>query len=82
MDMTIHKGRRMNTSSAYLRPVLYRSNLDTATNAVASRVLFNNKKAIGVEYSNDSGSQCHAIANKEVNILSIKMIHYQFIYST
>ena len=66
MDMTIHKGRRMNTSSAYLRPVLYRANLDTATGAVASRVLFENKKAVGVEYTNDSGTQCQAMAHKEV----------------
>ncbi|CAH1779258.1 unnamed protein product [Owenia fusiformis] len=50
MDMTIHKGRRWNTSQAYLRPALSRPNLDTETKAFTTRVLFSDDKATGVEY--------------------------------
>ncbi len=54
MDMTIHKGSRWATSAGYLRPVLYRHNLDTMNKVLVNKVLFDGKKAIGVEY-NDAG---------------------------
>lgn len=50
MDMTIHKGVRWNTASAYLRPALRRKNLRTDTKAMITRVLFENNRAVGVEY--------------------------------
>ncbi|KAK2170176.1 hypothetical protein LSH36_4g21009 [Paralvinella palmiformis] len=48
-DMNIDKGKRSSTSQAYLIPVLKRSNLHTETQAVVNRVLFDGKKAVGVE---------------------------------
>jgi len=51
MDMTIYKGRRWNTSQAYLRPVLdERKNLSTEVNCLVTRVLFEGTRAVGVEY--------------------------------
>lgn len=51
MDMTIHKGIRWNTANAYLRPALKRRNLRTDTKAMIFRIVFENNKAIGVEYT-------------------------------
>lgn len=50
MDMTIHKGVRWNTANAYLRPALKRKNLRNDTKAMITRVLFENNRAVGVEY--------------------------------
>ena len=50
MDMTIHQGKRWNASSGYLRPVLYRSNLSVVSSALTTRVLFDGKRAVGLEY--------------------------------
>ena len=50
MDMTIHKGKRWNSSTGYLRPVLYRPNLSVISKALTTRILFDKKRAIGLEY--------------------------------
>ena len=50
MDMTIHKGLRWNTANAYLRPALKRQNLRTDTKAMITRIVFENNRAVGVEY--------------------------------
>jgi len=47
---TIVGGRRCSAARAYLRPALRRSNLTLHTAALATRVLFDGNKAIGVEY--------------------------------
>ena len=44
------RGRRHSTAVAFLRPIRHRRNLSVETNAVASRVLFDNRRAVGVEY--------------------------------
>jgi len=49
-QLTIHEGRRWSAASAYLRPVLDRPNLKIESNALVSRVLFDGKRAIGVEF--------------------------------
>ena len=53
MDMTVHKGRRWSTASAYLRPALARPNLVLQTNSVVTRVMFegsvHSPRAIGLE---------------------------------
>ena len=50
MDMTIHKGVRWNTANAYLRPALKRPNLRADTKAMITRIVFENNRAVGVEY--------------------------------
>lgn len=49
-QLTIKDGKRWSAASAYLRPALGRPNLTIASNAHASRVLFEGTRATGVEY--------------------------------
>jgi choline dehydrogenase len=44
------RGRRRSTAVAYLRPAGNRPNLRVETGALATRILFEGKKAVGVEY--------------------------------
>lgn len=49
-EHTIYKGRRMSTAVAYLRPAEKRRNLEVVTGAQATRILFEGRRAAGVEY--------------------------------
>ncbi|KAI3420307.1 hypothetical protein GPALN_003618 [Globodera pallida] len=49
MDMTIKDGRRWSASSAYLSNILDRPNLFTTTGITCTAVLFNQRRAIGIE---------------------------------
>lgn len=50
-DRNIRRGRRLSASRAYLHPVRReRPNLTVVTRALATRVLFEGKRAVGVEY--------------------------------
>lgn len=53
LQMTIGKGRRSSAATAYLRPALRRPNLVVAVKALVTRVLFQGRRAIGVEYVED-----------------------------
>jgi len=59
------RGRRASTAAAYLRPALGRPNLTVLSNAQATRVTFENRRATGIEYRGPSGI-AHARARKEV----------------
>ncbi|MEL7274406.1 MAG: choline dehydrogenase [Pseudomonadota bacterium] len=48
MEQTVHKGRRWSAANAYLKPALKRENL-RMMKCFASRILFEGKKAVGVE---------------------------------
>ncbi|HUY84086.1 MAG TPA: choline dehydrogenase [Steroidobacteraceae bacterium] len=50
MDMTVANGRRASASNAYLRPAMKRPNLTVLTHAMATRILFDGRRAIGVEF--------------------------------
>jgi choline dehydrogenase len=50
MDMTVAGGRRCSASNAYLRPALRRPNLTVLTHALATRILFEGRRATGLEY--------------------------------
>ncbi len=50
LDSTISEGRRYSTAYCYLRPALSRPNLKVITHALASRVLMQGGRAVGVEY--------------------------------
>ena len=45
-----HKGLRKSTAVAYLHPAMRRANLRVITKALAARIVFEGRKAIGVEY--------------------------------
>ena len=49
-DRNVHRGRRLSASRAYLHPVMDRPNLEVRTRVLVSRVIFEGKRAIGVEY--------------------------------
>ena len=49
MDATIYNGRRWSAATAYLRPALKRPNLTTLTRVLVTRVLFEGRRAVGVE---------------------------------
>jgi choline dehydrogenase len=49
-QMTIKNGRRNSAARAFLRPAMKRKNLRVETHAHVTRVLFEGKRAIGVEY--------------------------------
>ena len=50
-DRNIKRGRRLSAAKAYLHPVKRRKNLQVRCRAFATKILFEGKKAIGVEYS-------------------------------
>jgi len=54
-DRNILNGRRISASSAYLHPVESRDNLQVETSVFVTRVLFDGKRAIGVEVERQKG---------------------------
>ncbi|XP_069112066.1 choline dehydrogenase, mitochondrial-like [Argopecten irradians] len=64
-DMTIQNGRRWSAAMAYLRPALKRDNVKVETKALSTRIVFENKKAVGVEYE-QRGVKKMIRAEKEV----------------
>jgi len=50
-DRNIRRGRRHSASVAYLRPVLHRPNLTVVTRALATRIRFDGKRAVGVDFA-------------------------------
>jgi choline dehydrogenase len=48
-DRNIHRGRRLSAARAYLHPVMDRPNLEVRCGRLASRVLFEGARAVGVE---------------------------------
>ena len=51
MDRTTRNGRRWSAAVAYLKPALDRPNLSLETRALATRILFDGRKATGIEYT-------------------------------
>ncbi|TXH36787.1 MAG: choline dehydrogenase [Rhodospirillaceae bacterium] len=67
-QLTTHRGRRMSTAVAYLKPARRRSNLTVITNAHATRLDFDGKRATGVTYR--AGSVEHKLTANAGVILS------------
>lgn len=49
-DKNVRRGRRLSAARAYLHPVMDRPNLTVITRAQANRVIFEGKRAVGIEY--------------------------------
>jgi 4-pyridoxate dehydrogenase len=64
-QQTIRDGRRCSAAVAYLRPVLARPNLAVEVEALATRVLFDGNRAVGVEYLK-GGERLTARAEREL----------------
>jgi choline dehydrogenase len=65
-DMTVGPtGRRCSAASAYLRGALARGNLRVATHALATRILFEGRRAVGVCYR-QGGARHEVLVRREV----------------
>jgi choline dehydrogenase len=64
-DMTVRNGVRASTANAYLRPAMRRKNLDVVTHALATRIVFDGRRAVGVGYKK-GGRSFVATARREV----------------
>ena len=64
-EHTIKGSKRCSSARAYLHPVLKRKNLFTETNLTVDKVIFEGKKAVGVQYI-IKGKKIICKANKEV----------------
>ncbi len=57
LQMTIRDGRRCSGATAYLRPALKWRNLKVEVEALVTRILFDGKRAVGVEFSQRGAKQ-------------------------
>jgi choline dehydrogenase len=64
-QLTTRHGRRWSTARGYLKPARKRHNLQVISNALTTRILFEGRRAVGVEYVKDGGKHT-ARANAEV----------------
>ena len=65
---TIFKGRRVSSARAFLRPALKRSNIELRTKSHATKIIFDGKRAVGIQYSR--GGQSYEIRARREIILS------------
>lgn len=65
-QVTQKRGRRFSTARAFLDPIRGRGNLKIQTNALCERVLFEDKKAVGIRYQSKSGESHEVRASREV----------------
>jgi choline dehydrogenase len=56
MEMTVADGRRCSAANAYLRPAMRRQNVTVHTRALATRVMFEGRRATGVRYQRHGGT--------------------------
>ena len=64
-DMTVKDGVRWSTANAYLRPAMKRPNLAVVTRALATRIAFEGRRALGVHYRRE-GRDHFVRARREV----------------
>ncbi|MEM9707377.1 MAG: choline dehydrogenase [Pseudomonadota bacterium] len=69
-QLTTRNGRRCSSAVAFLNPAKSRANLSIVTKAAANRVLFDGKRAVGVEYRDKSGATKTVRARREVILAS------------
>ena len=63
-DRNIHRSRRLTAARAYLRPAMRRPNVDVVSRALATRVLLEGSRAVGVEYR--KGKNVHTVRAGDV----------------
>ncbi|WP_371924340.1 GMC family oxidoreductase [Aliihoeflea sp. 40Bstr573] len=64
-QITTRDGRRMSAARAFLRPAMKRPNLHVEMNALATRILFEGNRAVGIEYLKN-GRRIEVRAGREV----------------
>jgi len=73
VQSTIKNGKRASGAVAFLKPVMHRSNLTTITHAQVEKIIINDKKAEGVQYTHGKKTVT-AYAQREI-ILSAGAFH-------
>ena len=73
VQSTIKNGKRDSAAVAFLKPVLGRSNLTTITHAQVEKIIINDKKAVGVQYTKGAKT-ITSYAQREI-ILSAGAFH-------
>ncbi len=63
-DRNVYRGRRLSSARAYLHPVRHRKNLTVRTLALGTRVRFEGKRAVGVDY--ERARRRHSVGAGEV----------------
>ncbi|HSG76684.1 MAG TPA: choline dehydrogenase [Burkholderiales bacterium] len=63
---TTRNGRRSSAATGYLRPARKRANLRVETEALATRVLFDGTRAVGVEYSQGGATRQAHVAREVI----------------
>ena len=56
VQTVIHQGRRFSAATAFLRPAVKKGNVHVRTDALVSRVRFEGRKAVGVDYIDGDGN--------------------------
>ena len=56
-QLTTRSGRRCSSADAYLRPARHRSNLRVITDALATRIVFENREAVGIEFKQGTAAR-------------------------
>jgi choline dehydrogenase len=64
-QLTTRNGIRLSSARAFLRPAMRRANLAVRPHAHVTRILFEGRKAVGVEYAS-KGSRTRVLARREI----------------
>ncbi len=59
-DRTIYRGRRLSAARAYLHPVMNRPNLEVRCRTMVNKILFEGKRAVGVELNEPGRTKIRA----------------------
>ena len=65
LGMTVKDGVRWSTANAYLKPAMKRRNLEVITHALATKIAFDGRRAVGVRYRS-RGREQTARARREI----------------
>lgn len=56
-EVTVNQGKRASSASQYLHPIRHRKNLQVIAGGLVTRIIIKNKRAIGVELADKSGTR-------------------------
>lgn len=73
IQYSVRHGRRASAGRVFLRPALKRANLTVRAKSLATRVLFEGRRAVGVEYQ--QGGKRHAVRSAERTVLCLGAIN-------
>ena len=80
-DRNIRHGRRLSAARAYLHPVLSRPNLHVRTRVLVTRILFDGKRAVGVEIATGHGRVERILGGEVIccggDINSRELLHHE-----